>query len=310
MPLFGRRKAGAPSGPPDETFPFFSVDQAARFRDLARQGFAEAGLEVTVYADHVVDDAGRQFGLANLAAVCHNADKGEREWRGLTAHHAATIVRGTDEPSPFDTMARAELLAATYPRLVPAVDIAQLPMRYAREVVDGVSEALFVDLPETVVAFNDDQVERWGPLEDLRRAAFANLREVRFDERQTLAAAPEGGSFEVFLGESMFTASKLLVLDEVLDQVGVEVDPANGVLVAAPYRHQLALHPIRDVSVLMALKGLPLFARLGFQDGPGPVSPHVYWWRGGELRQVTRDDPDGAAVHVDEDLTEVLNRVC
>jgi hypothetical protein len=106
MPLFGRRKQAAPEGPPDETFGFFTVEQAARFRDLARQGFAEAGLEVTVYADHVVDDAGRQFGLANVAAVCHNAPKGEREWRAITATHAAQIVRGMDAPSPFETMSR------------------------------------------------------------------------------------------------------------------------------------------------------------------------------------------------------------
>ena len=30
----------------------------------------EAGREVTVYADHVVDDQGTQFGLWNLPALC------------------------------------------------------------------------------------------------------------------------------------------------------------------------------------------------------------------------------------------------
>jgi hypothetical protein len=61
--------------------------------------------------------------------------------------------------------------------------------------------------------------------------------------------------------------------------------------------------------VVQALKGLPHFARIGHRDGPGPVSPHVYWWRTGELRQLTREGPDGTSVHVDPDLTEVLNRV-
>lgn len=310
MPLFGRRKQDVPDGPPDPTFPFFTGSQAARFRELARQGFAEAGLEVAVHADHVVDDAGRRFGLANIAAVCHNAEGGEREWRSLTRDHAARIVRGMDEPSPFETMTHDELLAATYVRLVPSADIAPLPMTYARELVDGISETLFLDLPETVVAFNDDHVQAWGPLEDLRRAGLVNLRRVRFDEHQTLAATPEGGSFEVYTGESMFTASKLLVLDEVLHELGVPAVEENGVFVAVPFRHQLALHPIRDVSAVLTLKGLPLFARIGHQDGPGPVSPHVYWWRAGELRQLTRDDPDGPAVHLDADLTDVLNRVC
>lgn len=309
MPLFGRGKQAEPDGPPDETFPFFTVEQAGRFREHARQGFAEAGLEVTVYADHLVDNSGRQFGLANVAAVCHNADRGEREWRALTATHAARIVRGMDAPSPFETMSRAELLAATYLRVMPTADLAPVRVDYSRTVADGISEVLNVDLPETVVTYLDEHVEELGPLEDLRRAGLANLRRVPIDEHQRVAA-PQGAALDVVMGDSVFTASKLLVLDELLGEMGVTDVDENGVLVVAPFRNQLAFHAIRDATALPAINGLALFAQLGHDGSPGPVSPHVFWWRHGEFRRITEQGPDGVQVHVDPDLTEVLNRVC
>jgi len=309
MPLFGRSKRDIPDGPPDETFAFFTAEQAARFRDYTRQGFAEAGLEVTVHADHMVDSAGRIFGLGNIAAECHNAERGEREWRRLTADHAARIVRGMDAPSAFDTMSRVELMAATYLRLMPTADLAPLQVAYATELVDGVSEVLNVDLPESVLTYLDDHVVASGPLADLRRAGLANLRTVRFDERQTLAA-PGGGQFEVLMGESMFTASTLIVLEEVLERQRLAVDPENGVLVAVPFRHQLAIHAIRDASVVPSLNGLVRFAQLGHDGGAGALSPEVFWWRAGELRRISHRGPDGTEVRADSDLTEVLNRVC
>jgi hypothetical protein len=309
MPLFGRSKPTVPDGPPDETFAFFTVGQAARFRDLARQGFAEAGLEVTVQADHMVDDSGRVFGLGNLAAQCHNALKGEREWREITATHAASIVRGMDAPDPFDTMSRDELLASTYLRLTPTADLAPIRASYAREVVDGISEVLNVDLPETVRTYLDEHVEQWGPLEQLRTAGLANLRRVPIDEHQRLAA-PQGAALDVVMGDSVFTASRLIVLDELLSELGVTDVVENGVFVVAPFRHQLAFHAIRDVSAVAAVEALALFARLGYEDSAGPLSPDVFWWRRGDLRRITEHGPDGVQVYADDDLTEVLDRVC
>jgi len=61
--------------------------------------------------------------------------------------------------------------------------------------------------------------------------------------------------------------------------------------------------------LVAALEGLALFAQLGHDDAPGPLSPHVYWWRDGRLRQLTERGPDGTVVHADEEFTEVLERV-
>jgi hypothetical protein len=55
---------------PDGSLSVFTVEDAARFRAMVREVAAEQGREVTVHPDHVVDDAGNEFGLWNLAAMC------------------------------------------------------------------------------------------------------------------------------------------------------------------------------------------------------------------------------------------------
>jgi hypothetical protein len=308
MVMFGRRKPPTPEERPDEqrdeAFPYFTSRQAARFREVARQGFAEAGLEVTMYADHVIDSSGRVFGLANVAAICRQAEHGEPDWREITSDHARRTVRSMDEPSPFETMSHEQLLAATYLRILATADLGQVDASYARPVTDGISEVLNLDLPETVATFLDVHVESLGPLEDLRRAGLANLRRVRVDGHQLFEH--QGGRIEILLGESMFTASTLLILDDVLARQGITDGGVNGVLVAAPYRHQLAFHVIRDLSALPSLGLLASFAHTGFSQAPGPVSPHVYWWRHGSLRRLTEHGPQGIGIRVDEELAEVM----
>jgi hypothetical protein len=306
MPDFGSRQQ--PSGEPrDETFAFFTAAQAALFRDLVRQGFAQAGLEVTAYADHVVDSSGRVFGLGNVAAECHNDERGESAWREITTRHTDRIVRATDAPSPFETMSQPELYAATYVRLVSTRDLRQVRVAYAREVTDDIREVLNVDLPESVATFLDEHVERFGPLADLRRAGLANLRTVTFDQHEVLEH--QGGRVDILLGDSMFVASTLVVLADVLAGLGIPAPGPRGVFVAAPFRHQLAFHVVRDATAIPSLNVMAAFARAGFDDAPGPVSPDVFWWRDGTLEQLTVNDADGIRIEVVPELTEVLDEL-
>jgi hypothetical protein len=45
---------------------------------------------------------------------------------------------------------------------------------------------------------------------------------------------------------------------------------------------------IRDQSAVPSLRQLARFALAGFDDGVGPLSPDVFWWRDGTWVQVTR----------------------
>jgi hypothetical protein len=307
MGLFRRGRRG-PGSPPDEVLTFMPAEQANRLRALMRESFAEAGLEVTVYADHLVDAAGREFGVGNLARACHNDERGERAWPQIVRDHVGRVLRSLDAPSPFETFTPEQVRANTWPRLYEAANLSRPEdFRYATETAPGLVEVLNLDLPESVAFFTDDNVAQFGPYPVLRAAALANLRTLPVEEYQVLRDGEV--SVHVLTGESLFVATLVLLLPEVLARYGEPVPERHGVLVATPFRHQLAFHPIRDASVLPSLTALARFADAGYTEGVGGISPHVYWWRDGELRQITTQHEDGIVIEMDDDFAEVLTEV-
>jgi hypothetical protein len=88
-------------------------------------------------------------------------------------------------------------------------------------------------------------------------------------------SADAGCKIEALMGDSFFTASHALFLEEYLP----EPVPELGALVAIPHRHLVIYHPIVDKTALAALQVMLPMAIGIFQEGPGSVSPSVYWWR-------------------------------
>jgi hypothetical protein len=267
-----------------------------------RAALAEAGVEATVYADYAEDARGRKFGLGNLAAVCHNDSRGERAWRKIIESHVRAIVAGMDKQSPFETMSPSEIFAATYLRLMPAEDVLQ-NMSYARQIAPDLAVVLNLDLPATVAYFTDQHVTSLG-YDALHEAGLSNLRAVPIGEHRTLEH--NGGSVEVLLGESMFTASLLLVLEHVLGRYGLKADPDLGAFVGVPNRHQLDFHVVAGARAIPSLSTLAAFTAAGYRDSAGAVSPNVYWWRPSGLRRVSTLTPDGPRIEVDTELQTVL----
>ncbi|GAA3731751.1 hypothetical protein [Streptomyces tremellae] len=311
MRLFGRGPRRDPRDTPrDAAFPFFSVDEAAYFRAQVREAFAEHGLEVTLFESAVVDDAGRQFGLGNLAAVCHNDDRGQRAWGELARRHAAMVLRTVDGPSALDTLAPAQIRAQLYPRVINGEGLDPENFGYARSVAPGLYELLALDLPESVMMLTDEALGRLGETEQLRRRALDNLRELPVEGRETVED-DQGMRFEVVVGDSFYTASRVLALETLIRQTTGQRLTEDGALVALPFRHQLAFHVIRDATVIPSLTGMAMFAASGYEETPGAISPYVYWWRGGTITQLSERDEDGGGLRVvvGEDFQELLERL-
>nr|WSZ99135.1 hypothetical protein OH820_28810 [Streptomyces sp. NBC_00857] len=296
--------------PRDPAFSFFSVDEAAHFRAQVREAFAEHGLEVTLYADMATDSAGRQFGLGNLAAVCHNDDRGPRVWGELARRHAGMVLRTMDSPSALETLSPEQIRAQLYPRVISQDNLDPQTFGYARSVAPGLYEVLALDLPESVMMLTDEALEPLGEVQQLRDRALGNLRELPVEGRETVKNTG-GIRFEVVLGDSFYTASRVLALDTVVRQVTGQRIPPDGALVAMPFRHQLAFHVIRDTTMIPSLNAMASFAASGYEDTPGAISPYVYWWRGGTLTQLSDEDEDGEGLRivVGEEFQELLERL-
>jgi hypothetical protein len=211
----------------DNPFPFLSDRQADTLRSLAGDAFAQNGLEVTVHPDHVVDGAGRVFGLRSLAVECSEAGTDERNWRHIVQEGVRDIIAIRDEPSPFETLTAAEILAATCPRLMAGDDLPPT-LNYALDVGGGLAEVLAVDLPDRAAYFPDDQVERFGH-DALRDAAYRNLRTVEADHHMDLTISGPDGDARIrsLIGESMFIASLVLVLPTVLARTAANRIPIS-----------------------------------------------------------------------------------
>lgn len=308
MALF-RKKPHPDSSPPDEVLPFFTRDQADRFRRTLAAAFAETGLEMQVFADHLVDERGRQFGVYNVAAVCFNDGRGERAWAELTAQHVRRLLVGMDGPNELETMPTEQVQRQVFPRLSEKQLLPGLHLAYAVEFAEGVDELLNLDLPESVVILTDEHVALHGGRAALRAAGIRNLLGVLPDLEVDELRGGDAHQL-VVSGDSMFTATTVLVMPELLTRIGAGAAP-HGVLVCMPFRHQVALHVIRDASVVPSLNAMVGFARTGFDEGVGPLTPHVFWWHQGSCEQLTRVGDEGEViVQVGQELQAVLEAVC
>lgn len=59
-----------------------------------------------------------------------------------------------------------------------------------------------------------------------------------------------------------------------------------GAIVSMPLRHSVLVHPIDNASAQCGIAGMIPIAHQLFKQGPGSVSPHLYWWRDGSLEWI------------------------
>ena len=123
--------------------------------------------------------------------------------------------------------------------------------------------------------------------------------------------SPEPGSFTALLGESVYTASRALLLPDLASELtGKRVREEFGWLMSVPNRHQVVWHIIEDATVVAAVNGMARFAAMGYSDSPTPVSPHVFWWNGTSYEQLTEvSDDGGLAIRVSPAFQAVLESI-
>jgi hypothetical protein len=304
MGLFKRRQS--PRGPvgPDDHLPL-RQDQAQRLRALVRETFAEHGLEVVIQPDHLIDAEGRRLGLWNLAALCN--DVPESEWPAVVQAHVATLV----DPEDLESLTEDHLLECTHLRLVERAAVPG-PDWHPRATAlgDSLLVLLSVDRPDSVSTPREDYWEERGGLERWRATGRANLLAVALSDdlvHKRLAPDDGSGAFHVVAGDSFFTASTALELDTVVRRFSPGPESPYGVLVAVPFRHQVAwrvLDGTQDSAV--ALTHLLRFALTGFAEAPGPLSPHVYWVCDNVWHQVSRVVDGQPTLEITEDLAAAL----
>jgi hypothetical protein len=279
------------------------------YRDFETQILAEfrsRGYQPRVTGDGGIQaEAGKNpgvYGLFNIAQVCHANDR--RDWPKLIREHVGLLdsnVASATQPMDIETArpllrVRMFRVADTQPELLASV--------VKRELAPDLVGALALDLPTTVRTCSDEDVEHWEISADEAFAiAIANLAdEVPSYVRQQIDIG-RNLAVEVMLGDTFFVPSQICRFEAIVGEV------EHGTLVALPNRHHVAWHLIGSVAgVGEAMTVLTDIAATAYREGPGSLTPDLYWWHDGALTLLARVATDRKAIQFDPptEFTELL----
>ena len=245
---------------------------------------------------------GRALSLFELAQRCHILSRDA--WRELITLHLRTMTAHLGDIieaySTFDVRIR---LAPDTP-----ADAETFAYLGARPFAEGVVALLAVEVANAVRCLNIDDVASLGvDVDELWASALAQTES--FEHPDELHEIDLGDArFVHIFGQRPFTASMIGVVDELIS--GCAEIGEFGAIVALPLRHSILVHPIHDVSIEAAIAGLVPITRQLYKQGPGSVSPHLYWWRDGALTwipTVYEDDRMIVEYYAPPELVEIIS---
>lgn len=265
---------------------FFTAEQYGRFHRLIDSHFAKKG-QAIVWGDGVLtlkpdDPRGlHQLGLVNLAQLC--ARNVGDDWAQIIDDHFNTLDKSQVEQRVLEE----RLL--DFERVRDLLSIRLWPQDYEKELdvdrmihrrdVPGAISALVYDLPSSIRNVTPDEAKSWGrPMNELFDIALKNVRETCIPD---VSEQDLGDGLKVMMlsDESFFVASHALSLEE---HYPACVGPF-GALVGIPHRHVLLAYPIESLAIIQAIPKL-IAVIIGMErDGPGSISPRLYWLQNGEF---------------------------
>lgn len=209
------------------------------------------------------------LGLINLAQVCHMSSRDA--WQEQIAEHFGRVL---SMPPIGPDLSFEQVRSMIKIRLHPdGAPFDKLPL--GRHLAPGVLALSVIDDLQTIRAVIPQDLERWNvPADELWELGLVN---VRAQEKPQIAPA-EPGVLGMVSSTGFFAATWALMLEELLDPV-----PKHGALVVLPHRHVLFFQPLVDIEAVKSAPHLLTIAGEGYRDGPGSISPYLYWWRPGRL---------------------------
>lgn len=288
---------------------FFSAEQYGQFLHLVAAHFRSKGVTFEMGDGVVLLEPGsegrQQLGLLNLAQLCGRNEPAE--WPQIIAEHFDTLNKSQREQQVLEER------VADFERVRELLAVRLWPEDYLRELdgsklihrqdIPGTVSALVFDLPSSIRNVTPEEAEGWGmDLDELFELGLANVRENCIPD-QSEQELTENVSVQLFSDESFFVASHALMLDDHGECIG-----SFGALVGIPHRHVLLAYPIENLNVLQAIHCLiPVISGME-RDGPGSISPRLYWYKDGAYTDLPYRI-EGRTLHFSppEDFVEMLN---
>jgi hypothetical protein len=278
---------GAPPSPVPGWAKTLSADDLQRFLGLVTGYFAERGIAYdldaemgTLSPDIRVLSRSSVFGLQNIAQACAHASP--ERWDGLIASHFDCLFTPADDENAL----RVDLSDYTHvqrrlrSRLYPTSLLYQTDSVLYQEYAAGIIETLVIDLPSSVRSVSQVEARGWGiPDSELFMTGRRNLAFSRFLEETRFPV--HGTWLHSFTGDSFYAASHLLTFERYITQ-----PMPHGLLVSVPKRDIILAHYIHDAGVMDAIGAMLQVTTDMHTEGPGSLSPNLYWYRNGGLTTI------------------------
>lgn len=261
---------------------FMDPEAYEAFIGIVETYFEEHGVSISFGEGYLTieGDESQQLGLVNLAQGCAQIDPSE--WHDfIYAYFDDLLGLVQDEPqvvANIESFDEAEPLLAV--RIWPEDYATQAgpDSLFFREDIEGTVSVLVFDFPTSVRSVTLDEFATWGmELEEVFEVALANTLTHYFQD--VFHEELESGIELWFLSDgSFFVASQALFLDQYPDCLG-----EFGSVFGIPTRDILLCHPIDNTEVIEAVDYL-ILAISGLEfEGPGSVSPYLYWYHEGVI---------------------------
>ncbi len=220
------------------------------------------------------------LGLQNLAQVCRGRPR--EAWAEATRHHFDVAFdvkdgRAAEELAKDWSLAREKIKLRLYrEENLPAVQLVTW------HVAEGLVAVLTFDLPDTVISVRASDRETWAvDDEELYDTALDNVRNEGLLDGNKVVVGDATSVVVLEGGRTFFAASHALFLEDYLmneSLVGTGgYQGEYGAVIAIPQRHVVIYYPIDDLRVLGAIQSMLVTAANMFAEGPGSISPDLYW---------------------------------
>ena len=250
---------------------------------------------------------GVDYGLYNLAQRCRPLPADE--WQLCIDDHFAKILAATDERREWRELESDFGSAAPLLRLrLQSPDMRRPGDCLAREELPGTVSHVVADMPSSLLGILDDVLERWqrSAEEVFALARAQTVRDCPIEwEEVSLGPAPSPCLF-VASADHFFVCTHVFRLD-----AWPRLTAADGCLVAIPDRQTMLVLPLVAGGLSEAVESLVSLAHRRHEQGPGSVSPHLYWRRadGGFEVQLCEMQDGSLQVTPSRAFADVLDRL-
>lgn len=291
---------------------FFSKEQYASFQQVVEAELKSRDLQFEISDGviqlHTPGEEPQQMGLQNVAQLCNQAP--QEQWPGLIHSHfdnlfAARVQREQllQQKSDFDAIKHL-LKVRIFPEDMPQ-KVRENSVSYL--LAPGILAMLSYDMPTSIETVAREDAAKWNMSdEQLLELGLENVIAQDQVKLETLDVPDGGPRLYAVVGESFFTATHALRLER-----HIAGSAENGALVALPHRHAVLFHPIHNKGAIPAVQAMLTMAHGMYADGPGSISPNLYWWRDGKLTLLpSHVEKNKLVFEPPEDFARVISEVC